>query len=421
MGILLPLLIHSQQPSLRSLTIGDEVPDIRLSNILNYPVSNIQLSSLKNKPVILDFFGTWCGSCIAALPHLDSLQRKFDTSLQILVVCYEPTAKIRAFLKENPKAKGLKLPFVTADSILSNWFPHRAFPHEVWIDGNRKVSAITEARYVNELNLHKWLNGTALSLPLKYEQMKFDESRSFFEKGNGETPPRFLFQSALSGYMTAIGGRTQSESKGIYPGTTRYYYLNHSALSLYRRVIEDRLPGNRIILEVKDSAKYVLPENPQDKTAWQQKNLYCYEVTVPDATPKSQLLQQMLSDLNNNLHLNGRIEQKRIKCRVLIRNEKAPLTNSGLPAEVRVFKNGFSLRNKPVSSLLSHLNNWNIQERIPPIVLDETNYKGNIDLALQIKDIRDLQALRAALQPYGLDMTEEERLVEVLVLTEKTP
>ncbi|SJZ66101.1 Thiol-disulfide isomerase or thioredoxin [Sediminibacterium ginsengisoli] len=421
MAILLPLLIYSQQPSLRSLTIGDEVPDIRLSNILNYPVSNIQLSSLKNKPVILDFFGTWCGSCIAALPHLDSLQRKFDTSVQILVVCYEPTAKIRAFLKENPKAKGLKLPFVTADSILSNWFPHRAFPHEVWIDGNRKVSAITEARHVNEANLRKWFSGIALSLPFKYEQMKFDAGRSFFERGNGEIPPKFLFQSALSGYMTAIGGRTQGESKGIYPGTTRYYYLNYSVLALYRRVIEDRLPGNRIILEVQDSARFVLPADAKQRTDWQQKNLYCYEVTAPDLTPKSQLMQQMLSDLNNNLHLNGRIEQKRVKCRILIRNEKVQVANSGLPAESHVSKNGFSLRNKPVRTLLSHLNNWNIQERIPPIVLDETNYKGNIDLALQISDIRDLQALRAALQPFGLDMTEEERLVEVLVLTEKTP
>src|SRR6185312_10987349 len=76
--------LHAQQPALKPLSIGDTVPDITLTNVYNYPSSTIKLSDLKGKLVILDFWSTWCGSCIEAMPESEKLQNGFGNKIQII-------------------------------------------------------------------------------------------------------------------------------------------------------------------------------------------------------------------------------------------------------------------------------------------------------------------------------------------------
>lgn len=59
---------------------------------------------LENKIVLLDFWATWCGPCVAEFPHLKLLYEKYhDKGFEI--VGYSADAdleKLRAFLKKNP-------------------------------------------------------------------------------------------------------------------------------------------------------------------------------------------------------------------------------------------------------------------------------------------------------------------------------
>lgn len=73
MAILLPILSPAQSTSILPLTIGDKVPDIVLNHVINYKAGDIKLSDFKGKLVILDFWSSWCGACIALFPHMDSL------------------------------------------------------------------------------------------------------------------------------------------------------------------------------------------------------------------------------------------------------------------------------------------------------------------------------------------------------------
>jgi peroxiredoxin len=65
--------------------VGDQVPDINVTMLNGSPV---QLSDLRGKVVVLNFFATWCGPCLSELPHIQELwnERKSDEDFRMLVV-----------------------------------------------------------------------------------------------------------------------------------------------------------------------------------------------------------------------------------------------------------------------------------------------------------------------------------------------
>ncbi len=60
-------------------------------------LNGIQIDT--SKLIVLDFWATWCAPCIAAFPHLDSLQKKYSNTLQIICPTDEPKETAEKFLK----------------------------------------------------------------------------------------------------------------------------------------------------------------------------------------------------------------------------------------------------------------------------------------------------------------------------------
>jgi thiol-disulfide isomerase/thioredoxin len=182
LGVLaiLCLLARAQQPALKPLSIGDTIPDITITNVYNYPASTIHLSDLKGKLVILDFWAVWCTGCIQGIPKLDSIQKEFQNKLQVILVndegersTIENENKTKAFFSNwKIKSNGsfaLPSSLKRIDS-LEKLFPHIFIPHYVWIDGNRKVIAITSSEEVNRQNIRAILNGLRSTMPLKSDR-----------------------------------------------------------------------------------------------------------------------------------------------------------------------------------------------------------------------------------------------------------
>jgi thiol-disulfide isomerase/thioredoxin len=172
-AILLPLFSISQ--SVKLLHIGDKVPDIDFSHVINYQASHIKLSDLKEKPVILDFWATTCMSCIYHMPLADSLQARFGDSIQILLVnpliSRDSLPRVRSMLQRFIAARGIviHIPIVLYDTAAFACFPFQFLPHYVWLGSDGRLKAITGAEEFTEKNISALLHKKPLCLPLKSE------------------------------------------------------------------------------------------------------------------------------------------------------------------------------------------------------------------------------------------------------------
>jgi len=81
-------------PALEASKVRDEItnmhgkpaPDLALKDWINS--KPLTLADLKGKIVVLDFWATWCGPCLAAVPKTNELQRKYaDQGVVIIGVC----------------------------------------------------------------------------------------------------------------------------------------------------------------------------------------------------------------------------------------------------------------------------------------------------------------------------------------------
>ncbi len=180
--MLLPLLSGAQSPPVKALTIGDTVPDITISNIINYKTTSAKLSDFKGKLVILDFWAVWCSGCIQGMPKLDSLQKEFKNKLQVILIndegersTLENEKKTKAFftnweIKSN-RSFALPSSLKRIDS-LEKLFPHIFIPHYVWIGPKGKVIAITNSQEINRENIKDVLNGLPGKMPLKTDRLQ---------------------------------------------------------------------------------------------------------------------------------------------------------------------------------------------------------------------------------------------------------
>ena len=109
------------------------------------------LAALKGKPVLLNFWASWCEPCRAEMPSLERLAKRHQKAgLVVLSVNYqEPPATIRRFLQTLP----ISLPILldTEGDAASAWTPH-VFPTTVLIDrsGRPSSSVIGELDWMGE-------------------------------------------------------------------------------------------------------------------------------------------------------------------------------------------------------------------------------------------------------------------------------
>jgi cytochrome c biogenesis protein CcmG/thiol:disulfide interchange protein DsbE len=74
---------------------GKAPPELTLKDWTNG--KEVALADLKGKVVLIDFWATWCGPCLAAVPHTNELQAKFkDKGLVVIAVCNSRGAETMA-------------------------------------------------------------------------------------------------------------------------------------------------------------------------------------------------------------------------------------------------------------------------------------------------------------------------------------
>ncbi|MDB6165499.1 MAG: Thiol-disulfide isomerase or thioredoxin, partial [Lacunisphaera sp.] len=80
------------------LKIGAMAPDFTAQDLAG---KDVKLADYKGKVVILDFWATWCGPCMASMPHTQEVSAKYkDQGVVVLANCTsDARAKFEAWVK----------------------------------------------------------------------------------------------------------------------------------------------------------------------------------------------------------------------------------------------------------------------------------------------------------------------------------
>ncbi|MCX2477194.1 TlpA disulfide reductase family protein [Pedobacter sp. MC2016-05] len=119
----------------------------------------LRLRELKGRLIILDFWATWCGGCIAGFPKAKKLQERFGEEVSFVLVNNEDPLKAERLLSRRLAENGEVFRYVNSDTLLNRLFFKRLIPHYVWIDGSGKVMAVTGGDELTEDNISLVLSG----------------------------------------------------------------------------------------------------------------------------------------------------------------------------------------------------------------------------------------------------------------------
>jgi len=161
-----------QAKKITALKIGDQLPEITFHHMIGYEDSIVKISDFKGKILILDYWATWCHSCIDSFSHSDSLQTHFGNAIKIMLVDSKDTRdnehNIQGFYERRSKSNpDFKLPSICLDTVLNRLFPHWSIPHCVWINKKGTVIAITGSEEVTAVNIEKAIKDDEVHLPVK--------------------------------------------------------------------------------------------------------------------------------------------------------------------------------------------------------------------------------------------------------------
>lgn len=418
-AILLVMVIHlsaaavlaQEKPPVKDLQPGQKVPEVSITNIINYKSSTAKLSDFKGKLLILDFWATWCKGCLESIPESAGLQKQFGDQLQILYLTSQNSATVAAFLDSHTKIAALKPSIVTGDTVLSRLFPHRLLPHVVWISQDGKYLQASSSIDVTAATIQALLQNQKVSFKdKKQDVLNFDYQKALFDYGNGGNPA-YMCRSLIGPYRDGLPVQA-----GIQRSDTsfRFYGLNMSLLYLFKKALklpENGWPNSRVLYENLDGSRFIMRNWQEER---QQKS-FCYELILPRGREKD-FHDFMLQDLGRFFNIKASVQRRETGCYVLCRIESArvPLSSGGIMADnlrSPALEPKF-MQNSWILSLTSHLNQ--IPGMLP--VFDETEINEKVDLQLG-KDLSSVASLNTALQPYGLVLKFETRPIDMLVLT----
>jgi len=110
---------------------GSSAPVFTLPDLQQQPVS---LTAFRGRPVLLNFFATWCPPCRAELPDLEALAQANPDCLRVVGIAVNSgaAAKVAAFARE----RGLTYPVLMDDGGAGAKYSVARLPHSVLIDAD---------------------------------------------------------------------------------------------------------------------------------------------------------------------------------------------------------------------------------------------------------------------------------------------
>jgi thiol-disulfide isomerase/thioredoxin len=237
--LILHLKLIISQNSIKKF--GDQVfiSDYKLNN-----VSKIEV--LKTKLTIVDFWATWCGPCVAALPELESFAKKNKGNIQILAVSNEGTRKVRSYIKNKYSEI---IFFSDSANLLWKAFNIQSIPQTIALDSLGKFIWAGSGDNLNEFT-KKYFEGTFIA----EKDISNMEWRNYSGDFVSVTSSTYTISKPLIKYTIEVGDKNGESSSQSFRGDTttqkeiNIHYLNNTVTELlqnFQNIDDSELINNR--------------------------------------------------------------------------------------------------------------------------------------------------------------------------------
>ena len=117
---------------------GVEAPDISVTTLDG---QTLKLSELRGRPVIVDFWATWCPPCVKEIPHFIRLAGEYSPDeLTVVGISREEEAVLAEFAAK----KGINYPIASANDLPTPYSEVRSIPTTFFIDADGVIQAVFE-------------------------------------------------------------------------------------------------------------------------------------------------------------------------------------------------------------------------------------------------------------------------------------
>lgn len=429
--------VFSQQ-KVQELKIGDKLPDMLIDIAVNKEGKSIQLKDLyKEGPLIIDFWATWCVPCIHEMSFLDSLKREHPSKFNVLMVTQEKESTVNRFFKRpvNHKLQSSSLYFTIGDSVLKKLFPHNIVPHNIWINKNGVIKAITSIDEMTSENILAFIESDEI-IPVRTKKDNFTfKGTEEFHLGDSI----FTYRSIITPYIPGVNGGSRVDH---YSGkVSKFFQYNGSILHLYWNAyskFNTNLRYNLMELHAKDSVQFFYPTDRykylfnqskyMDQEEWREKNSFCYSLTLPNRVDDTVFRNYMFDDLHRQFnYLSAKIENRNIPCIIVTKTKgnmvpKKAIDTSSIP-NVRLMASKIRIRNAHIKEVLDHIYRFFTEKSLPEPFISQIplteDYRFDADLEFSNDAIAKgmtPQLVFAQLEKLGFRFTRKINAYPILVI-----
>lgn len=255
-------------------TIGKVCPDFSVSIITpSGNEKNIQLSALRGKVVILEFWATYCAPCIPSLSHFERIKKQYGDAVEIIAISDENRDKVDTFLSKR------NYPHILFGMDwghrLNELFFHHFIPHTVVIDKKGVVKAFTSPEEIDADIVGKLLRNQRVDIVMKQEFQQQATATSTVSSGSvvKANPVQVSNPNEL---RIQLGQYEEGRStEFIKESENEYKFINCTLLLIYQILYEQK--ASRLKVELDNMAKYTS----------EPANQYCLSVHVPEFLGKT--------------------------------------------------------------------------------------------------------------------------------------
>lgn len=428
---------------------GVSLPDLPLGKVLDGKynlsknLSSQRFTQFKGKLVILDFWGTSCGSCIENFENLSRIQAQFGDKIKIFLVDpIETETEIRERLLKLEARLGKKLVpenlTIIADAkALFKLFPVKAgYSYHVWIDPQGKFKFRGLPENTNGRKIRDYLDGKPISFIKDLNAYPDFKRPLFFNPVSSGSQAvgsivRPFDEFAYYAYGSAADKIVDSAKK-----TVKKSYVNmdlntlfQHAMSLYFSKDSSLLCGRRLLISSIDTG--IITQNSdilkRKATDYDLRNRICYEQILPLTVDDPTQFQFMYDDLkrytSSMLGIKVDVKLTSIECYKLVYIGDADKIRSKIDSASQIMKyinkksyivyEGYDAKVLFKGYFQDFYRAGKL--RSEDIVIDGTGLKGRIDISLPLPtSTESIEELKEIMKAQGFDLIKGKEEVELL-------